>query len=173
MFSAKNLTYASLFIAFGLLLPQIFHLVGGTGPIFLPMHIPVLLAGFFLGGPLGALIGMITPVLSSLTTAMPQPPILYLMMAELTAYGFVSGWLSQNLKQNVLVSLIGAMLAGRFILALTVFILQPLIGLKLSAWVYLTSAVINGLPGIILQLLFIPALVKLLDRASQNRPVNS
>lgn len=170
MYSAKKLTYAALFIAFGLILPQIFHLAGGTGPIFLPMHIPVLLAGFFLGAPLGALVGVITPVLSSLLTAMPQLPILYFMMAELAAYGFAAGWLYHRKKQPVLLSLIGAMAAGRIVLSLVVFILQPLMGLRLSPMVYLTGAVLNGIPGILLQIVLIPVLVKLLFKASL-RPI--
>jgi len=48
MKKTTELIYSGLFVAFGLILPQLFHLFGGTGPIFLPMHIPVLLAGFFL-----------------------------------------------------------------------------------------------------------------------------
>lgn len=53
MSTAKKLTYSSLFLALGLVVPQLFHLLGGAGPVFLPMHLPVLLAGFYLGGPRG------------------------------------------------------------------------------------------------------------------------
>lgn len=166
MLTPKKLTYSALFLAFGLLLPQIFHLVGGGGPIFLPMHIPVLLAGFFLGGPLGALVGAVTPILSSLVTGMPQVPILYFMIAELTAYGFLAGFLFQKLGFNPILSLAGAMIGGRLILALAVYTLQPLMGLKLSPSAYLIGAVINGLPGILLQLLLIPVLVRLIRRGT-------
>lgn len=165
--SAKKMTYSALFLAFGLVLPQIFHLFGGTGPVFLPMHVPVLLGGFFLGGPSGALIGLITPVLSSLITGMPQLPILYFMMAELSAYGFLAGYLNNNRKLNIYVALIGAMVGGRMALALTVTLLQSFLGLKVSPAVYLSAAVLNGIPGIALQILFIPILVKLLNRANQ------
>ncbi len=168
MYSAKKLTYSALFLALGLVLPQAFHFFGGTGPVFLPMHIPVLLAGFFLGGPSGALIGLLTPVLSSLTTGMPQIPILYFMMAELCAYGFLAGYLYENRKLNIYASLLGAMAGGRLILALTVYLLQPLLGLKLSPAVYMSGAILNGIPGIIIQLLFIPVLVKLLNRARRS-----
>ena len=167
MQNTKKLTYGALFLAFGLLIPQIFHLVGGTGPIFLPMHIPVLLAGFFLGGPMGAIIGILTPILSSLVTSMPQPPILYFMIAELAAYGFFAGLLFKNMKLNSIVSLIGAMVAGRLVLAITVFALQPLMGLQLSPKAYLVAAVTNGLPGILLQLILIPVLVRRISRGTQ------
>ncbi|MFZ2257547.1 MAG: ECF transporter S component [Clostridiaceae bacterium] len=167
MYSAKKMTYSALFLAFGLIVPQAFHLFGGSGPVFLPMHIPVLLAGFFLGGPTGAIIGLITPILSSLVTAMPQPPILYFMMAELTAYGFLAGYLFKTRKLNIYVALIGAMIGGRIILAGAVTLLQPLLGFKLSPAVYLSGALLNGIPGMILQLFLIPVLVRLLNRANQ------
>lgn len=170
MKTTKRTTYSALFLAFGLLLPQIFHLLGGTGPVFLPMHIPVLLGGFFLGAPAGALIGLLTPILSSLLTAMPQPPILYFMMAELAAYGFLAGYFYQRRKQNLYIALIGAMAGGRIVLAVVVSLLQPHLGFKLSPAVYLTGALVNGIPGIILQLLFIPLLVRLLNRATQYTP---
>lgn len=78
MEKTKKLTFSALFIAFGLVLPQFFHLFGGTGPIFLPMHIPVLLAGFFLGAPAGAVVGVITPMLAQcLQNTSATYPILY------------------------------------------------------------------------------------------------
>ena len=165
MEKTKKLTFSALFIAFGLVLPQFFHLLGGTGPIFLPMHIPVLLAGFFLGAPAGALVGVITPILSSLLTGMPQIPILYFMIIELAAYGFMAGFTFKQLKLNVYVSLILSMVMGRAVLAAGVFVLQPLLGLKLSPQAYMIGAVTNGIPGMILQLIFIPAIVLILLKA--------
>ena len=67
----RQLTVSGFFIALGLILPMLFHLAGGMGVVFLPMHLPVLLAGFFLGPRFGLLVGIITPLLSSLLTGMP------------------------------------------------------------------------------------------------------
>lgn len=163
--STKQITYSALFLALGVIFPQIFHLFGGTGPVFLPMHIPVLLAGFFLGGPSAALVGFITVLLSALLTAMPKVPILYFMLVEVTVYGYIAGLAYKKLKLNVYVSLISAMIAGRLALALTVFTLQPLLGLKLSPAAYMTGALTQGLPGIIIQLIFIPVIVFSIERA--------
>lgn len=165
MNTARKLTYSALFIAFGLILPQFFHFLGGTGPIFLPMHIPVLLAGFLMGGPSGALVGIVTPILSSMLTGMPQIPILYFMIIELGAYGFIAGFTFKTLKLNVYVSLIVSMLVGRLFLAVGVFALQPLLGLKLSPTLYMTASVMNGLPGMLLQMILIPVIVTLLVKA--------
>ena len=44
---SRKLTTGGLLIAVGILLPQVFHLIGGSslGSILLPMHLPILLGG--------------------------------------------------------------------------------------------------------------------------------
>ena len=49
-FSAKNLAFCALCIALCVVLPMAFHAIANAGPIFLPMHIPVLLCGLACGG---------------------------------------------------------------------------------------------------------------------------
>ena len=62
----KQLTLSAFFLALGLVLPFAFHSFGPqAGTVFLPMHIPVLLCGFVCGPAYGALVGMLTPLLSS------------------------------------------------------------------------------------------------------------
>mgnify|MGYP000878502134 CR=1 FL=1 len=58
---ARKVVLSGLFIAFGVLLPMIFHQFNMGGPAFLPMHIPVLIAGLFLGPTAGLLVGLVTP----------------------------------------------------------------------------------------------------------------
>lgn len=161
----KKLTYSSLLLALGIILPQVFHLLGASGSIFLPMHIPVLLAGFFLGGSSAVLIGILTVLLSAAVTGMPPVPILYFMLAEVAVYGLMAGLTYKKLKLNIYISLIIAMISGRIATGLTVFVLQPLLGLKMSAISYVTGSVVTGLPGIIIQLIFIPVLVLSVERA--------
>lgn len=52
-----------MILAAGVLLPQVFHLLGGAqaGGMFLPMHFPVIIGGFFLGPVYGLLLGVLTP----------------------------------------------------------------------------------------------------------------
>ena len=54
--NVKKLVIAALMIALGVLLPMLFHSLGG-GTVFLPMHIPVLLCGLLCGVPYGAACG--------------------------------------------------------------------------------------------------------------------
>ena len=46
----KKMVYGGLLTAVGLVLPQAFHVFGqGAGMAFLPMHLPVMIAGILLG----------------------------------------------------------------------------------------------------------------------------
>lgn len=163
--NTKQITYSALFLALGVVIPQIFHLFGGTGPIFLPMHIPVLLAGFFLGGSSAAFVGIITVLLSAAMTGMPPVPILYFMLVEVAVYGLAAGLAYKKFKLNVYVSLVLAMVVGRLASGITVFILQQLLGLKVPPIPYIIGSVTTGLPGIVIQLIFIPVIVLSVERA--------
>lgn len=163
--TAALIARSGLFVACGLILPSVFHFFGGTGPVFLPMHIPVLLAGFILGPAVGALVGFVTPLLSSLLTGMPPLfPMLPIMLGELTAYGFVAGYCQRRLRWPVLGSLVTAMLAGRAVYGLIFTVM--LYGLKLTVpkAVSVTTAVLTGLPGIAIQLVLITAAMTVLKR---------
>ena len=59
----KKMIYGGLLTAVGLVLPQAFHVFGqGVGMAFLPMHLPVMIAGILLGPCYGGLIGLIVPL---------------------------------------------------------------------------------------------------------------
>ena len=90
--SVKKIVYGGLLIAIGVILPQLFHIFGqSAGQTFLPMHIPVILAGMLIGPVWGLGVAVIVPILSSLITGMPPVPMLYFMLFELAAYAVVSG----------------------------------------------------------------------------------
>ena len=153
-------------LAAGVLLPQVFHLLGGAqaGGMFLPMHFPVIIGGFFLGPVYGLLLGVLTPVLSFLLTGMPPAAKLAFMVLELATYGGACGLFHR--KMNLHLSLVLAMLAGRAVYALSLFVAGNLLHLNVPAVGAVTAAVVTGLPGITLQLILIPALEPLLRRAS-------
>ncbi|MDK2811559.1 MAG: hypothetical protein PWR27_2268, partial [Petroclostridium sp.] len=121
--SVKEMVLSGLFIAMGLLLPMIFHAFG-MGSTFLPMHIPVLLAGFVVSMPYAIAVGVVTPILSSLLTGMPPMfPVLPYMVFELAAYGAVASLLYRRLKLNVYISLVGSMIVGRIVSGIAVWVL--------------------------------------------------
>jgi len=164
----NNLTQmaaAGLFIAFGIVLPMIFHAIG-LGSTFLPMHIPVLLSGFMLNAPMAAAVGAITPFLSSMFTGMPPAfPIMPYMVFELAAYGFITSFLHRKMHLNVYTSLIGSMICGRIVSGIAVWVLTVLFAAQLPGPVaFITASVTTGLPGIVIQLIFIPAVVLMLEK---------
>lgn len=166
----RKLTRGAFFLALGVVLPQVFHLIGGqaTGQMFLPMHIPVLLAGFLVCPWAGLYVGLLSPFISHLLTGMPPMapvPILVLMSVELPLMGMMAGLLHRRLKLNIFVSLPVAMLAGRLGIAVAFMVLTSMAGLELgSLWAYVTGAVVTGLPGIAMQLVLVPLLVAGLER---------
>lgn len=164
-FSVRKLCAAAMLLALGLLLPQVFHLVGGrpVASVFSPMHLPVLLCGLLLGPFYGGAVGFLTPLLSSITTGMPPAAILPFMLCELTAYGLVAGLLSRRFA--LYPSLIGAQLAGRVVYAAALFAGGTLFGMECAAPASVIASAVTGLPGTALQLALAPVLTRLLARA--------
>jgi uncharacterized membrane protein YesL len=166
MYSVYRLVASAVCIAFGVALPVVFHMAGTMGIVFLPMHLPVLIAGLFLGAEAGFFTGVITPLLSSLMTGMPPlMPMLPPMAAELGAYGWIGGYLYEKRKLPLLVSLAGAMIAGRLAGTAVVWTIALFVQIQLTPAAYLKGAVLTGLPGIIIQLLVVPLLVPRLQAA--------
>ncbi|NMA65761.1 MAG: ECF transporter S component [Clostridiaceae bacterium] len=166
--STKNLILAGLFIALGLLMPFLTAQIPSIGSKLLPMHIPVLLCGFVLGWPYGLIVGLIVPVFRSLLFTMPPMfPTAIVMSFELAAYGFATGLLHKLFpKKNIFIyfSLIISMIFGRIIWGLASFIILSLSGSAFTIEAFLAGAFINALPGIIIQIVLIPALVMSLKR---------
>jgi niacin transporter len=172
----KDYLYGSFFLALGVLVPQLFHMTGVAGPVFLPMHFPVFLAGVLVSPKIGLLVGITSPIFSNILTGMPpvSPPVMQMMVFELAAYGFVSGAVYRQFKKNIYISLISGMIAGRLCLGLAAYIGMKMFGFNINPVLYVKGAVITGVPGIILQLLVIPVLVLLVEKGvSHARSANS
>lgn len=156
----KELVLSGLLLASGIILPMIFHMFGMTGPIALPMHIPVLIGGFLLSPHLALALGIITPVISGLLTGMPVMfPMAVIMAFELGIYGLTASLAVRKLKLSTIPSLIIAMIAGRIAAGLTVAALVQLFSVKMNPFMFVKGAILTGLPGIIIQLVFIPTLI--------------
>ncbi|TZE80959.1 ECF transporter S component [Calorimonas adulescens] len=163
--ATRNIVLSALFIALGIIIPILFHAVG-MGSVFLPMHIPVILAGFFLDPLYSICVGALTPILSSLMTGMPPLiPTLPIMVFELSTYSLLVSIIYKKLKQNVFTSLIVSMLAGRVVAGLVAWVLVTFFSVKmLPPLVYIYTSIVNGIPGIIIQLILIPIIVMLVER---------
>ncbi|MEG1845609.1 MAG: ECF transporter S component [Oscillospiraceae bacterium] len=168
---AKTITTAGIIIALGVLIPQIFHLIGGKslGNMLLPMHLPILIGGFILPTVPAMLCGIIAPIISSLLTGMPPMPRLIFMVFELAAYGFFTSLFFKKLKLNAILSLVLSMLCGRAVYFLSLVIAINILGISItgmtSAWAAVLAAVSTGIIGIIVQIIIIPIIVIALKKA--------
>ena len=117
--TTRSLVLAALFLALAFVLPMITGHVPQVGNMLCPMHFPILLCGFVLGGPWGLAVGFIAPLVRSVLFGMPPMfPIAIAMAFELAAYGLVSGVLWHKVKHTVpmmYASLVTAMVAGRLV----------------------------------------------------------
>ena len=163
----KKLVFTAVCAALCLVLPMAFHSVPNAGTIFLPMHIPVLLCGLICGWPYGGFCGIVGPLLSSLVTGMPPAAMLPSMMVECCAYGFVTGMLMRHVHTrhavaDLYISLVSAMVVGRVVAGFAkAWIFTP--GISPFAWV--TTSLVTGIPGIVIQLILMPMVVLALTKA--------
>ena len=166
----KQLTMASMFLTLGLILPFITMQIPTLGSQLLPMHIPVMICGFVLGPFYGTLIGLMTPILRSIVFGMPPLfPTGICMAFELAAYGFLTGYLYRHMKQttfNIYVILILSMISGRIVWAVINMMIYGLQGTSFTLSMFIAGALTNALPGIIIQLIFIPIIVVALKKGN-------
>lgn len=164
--SPRLLSFTALFLALAVVLPIGFHAMGIGGRVFLPMHIPVLLAGFLAGPLAGFIVGLLAPGLSTLLTGMPPAVITPVMTLELPLYGLTAGLFYYRMHLNIYIALGISMILGRLAFALGLFILGFFIDMPYSAAALFSSgsAFITGLPGIIVQIIIIPVIVAAVKR---------
>ena len=164
----RKMTLAALFLALAYVMPFLTGQIPEIGSMLCPMHIPVLLCGFFCGWHWGLLVGLTAPLMRAVTLGMPPLfPVATAMAFELAAYGAVCGVMHRLLprkKPYTYCSLLLAMVAGRLVWGCAMFVCMGLKGGSFGFSAFLAGAVTNAVPGIVLQLLLVPPVVMLLER---------
>ena len=165
-----RLLYSAMFLALGLLLPFLTAQIKPFGSALCPMHLPVLLCGFICGPYWGMAVGIITPILRSVTFGMPVlMPDAVAMAFELAAYAFIAGMLYKRLDKNMFlfyVELITAMVGGRLVWGLVTFafIFLGMANGTIGISIIWTKTVLQSIPGIVLQLVAIPPIINVLRK---------
>lgn len=164
-----DLTLAAMFLAVGLLLPFLTGQIREIGNMLLPMHIPVIMCGLICGWKYGLGVGFVMPLLRSLIFTRPAMyPDAIAMAFELATYGLVVGLLYSRSRWKCIISLyrsmLIAMIAGRIVWGAAEICLLG-IGENGFTWeMFMAGAFLKAFPGIILQLVFIPAMMLVLNK---------
>ncbi|MGN0707077.1 MAG: ECF transporter S component [Faecalibacterium sp.] len=171
--SMQTLVLAAICLALCLVLPFLTGQIPQIGSALCPMHIPVLLAGFVCGPAYAAAVGFVAPLLRFMLFGMPPIfPTGIAMCFELAAYGAVSGLLYARLPRktsSIYASLLSAMLAGRAVWGVVRVLLSGVAGSPFTWQMFLAGGFLNAIPGILVQILFIPLIVLALQKASLMR----
>ena len=169
MSKTKKITFSAMFLALGIILPFLTMNIPSIGNMLLPMHIPVMLCGFIIGPIQGAIVGFITPLLRSLLVGAPAfYPNAVVMSFELLTYGLISGvfyhiiFSRKDKIINIYITLISSMLIGRIVYGVVNLLIGLITVNKFTFQVFITSAFINAIPGILIQLILIPLIIKLI-----------
>lgn len=165
--STQKLVVAAMFFAIGLVLPFVTGQMPQIGKMLLPLHLPVFLCSLIAGWPYGLAIGFLLPLVRSPLFGMPAFfPTAVEMAFELAAYGFFAGFIYKKLldaKVNKTVSLfaalISSMVLGRIVFLVVRIVIFKLSGSAFDFNVFLADAVLNAIPGIIMQIVLIPTIM--------------
>ena len=167
--SVLRMTISALCLAIAYVLPFLTGQIPEIGSMLCPMHFPVLLCGFVCGPVWGLVVGAVAPLLRSVLTGgfPPMFPTAVCMAFELAAYGAISGLMHKILprkKPFIYCSLLTAMVAGRLVWGMMMFVFVGLSGGgSFTFAAFLAGAITNAIPGIIMQIVLVPILVMILD----------
>ena len=170
----RKMILAALFLALAYVLPFLTGQIPEIGSMLCPMHLPVLICGFICGPVWGAVVGLVAPVFRSLMTGGFPPlfPTAVCMAFELAAYGAVAGIMHKLLpdkKPFIYCSLLTAMIAGRLVWGAAMFVFVGASG-GFTFAAFIAGAITDAIPGIIIQILLVPATVMLIGNQKNLKP---
>lgn len=167
--TVRDLTLSAMFLAIGMVLPLLTGQIQQIGNMLLPMHIPVFLCALICGWKYGLPMAFILPLFRSVVFGMPPVyPTALAMAFELATYAFVAGILYEKSRWQCIRTLYRCMLiamaAGRIVWGIVQVILLGAGGKAFTFQAFVGGALLNAIPGIILQLILIPAVMAALNR---------
>ncbi len=163
----KKMVLSAFFMALGLVMPFITGQIPEIGSMMLPMHIPVLICGFVCGWKYGGIVGFVVPLMRSVIWGMPPILTAICMAFELAAYGIITGFLYKKFPKTkfmIYMDLLVAMIIGRLVWGAISIFVYGMQGAAFSWQMFMGGALLNAIPGIILQIVLVPVLVMALQR---------
>ena len=165
----RRLTAAALCLALCMVLPFLTGQIPQIGNALCPMHIPVLLGGFVCGPWWAAAVGIVAPLLRQALFGMPPILTALAMSVELAAYGLISGLVygkSAKKVKDIYIALVTAMVLGRVLWGIAAALILGAAGEAFTWAAFASGAVLNAVPGILVQIVLIPVIVVALRKAN-------
>lgn len=169
---SQNMIISALMLAFCYILPNFTGNIPYVGSMLLPMHLPVFLCGFLAGPFWAATVGFVAPVSRSILMTMPPMSVAIPMGFEMAVYGAASGLFFQflakknvNLMARIYISLVSAMVLGRVVYGTIKAVMTMGTAEPYTLSAFIAGTVTSGIPGIMLQLVLVPAVVLAVQKA--------
>lgn len=151
-------------VTFGLmwLFPLVVHLIPVSGPVplgaqLLPIFYALLLADWLFNPIVGIASGLLMPFINNAFIGMPTLEVAVMMSIELSVFSIILLAFKKSWSRLPVLAPL-AVIAGKTVSALLLFIF-PLI--QISPWAYLTSSLINAIPGLLILTALNLALIRL------------
>lgn len=150
----RSAIFTAIFVALAVAAPFLAHQFNLAGPKYLPLHFFVLVAALLLGWRAGLVVGIFAPLISYSLSGSPVLLLLPQVVLEVCAYALFAGLFYKKFSMNIYLSLTLALIFGRVLVLAFVF----MTGHNLVNEIKFMSL---GWMGILLQILFVPLIVKL------------
>ena len=142
----RTYLWAALFVAAGVALPQVFHLIPQGGIVFAPLSLIILVGAYKFGWKTGLLAAVATPLVNHLLFGLPAWGVLQVMMVKLVVLALVAGLTAHHFGRATLSLLIGVVIASEALGALAELLLTGGIAATLQDFTM-------GWPGLLLQVI--------------------
>lgn len=159
----RPMVISAAMAAMGLVLPIAFHAVG-LGNKFLPMLLPLLLNGFLVPLPWAVTTGVLVPLISSVATGMPPlyPPVAFAMALEGAVMSGSAAAVYRGRQPRLWYALVIAVILGRTTSLVSTWTIATF--LHLPRQLTTAAVLLQGLPGVLLQLAVVPLVVRRTSR---------
>jgi hypothetical protein len=141
----KSYSFAALFVAGNILLPQLCHLVPLGGQILLPIYFFTLIAAYKYGFITGLLTAVASPIVNHLLFGMPATEMLPIILIKSALLASAAAYIAQRTKQVKLQNILLVILFYQGIGLIAEFLLT-------SSFNAAMQDIRLGFPGILLQL---------------------
>jgi len=168
-FDTKTLTGCALMVALQVILARFAVLTPNVTTRLSIEAVPVFIAGMLYGPMCGASVGVLAPTLSFLIFGMPPAAKYPFMLIELILYGLAAGVFERALRRfetaNLILTTFLSQLVGRLVYAGCLWLGgRFLVGAAFPAAATVAASLTTALPGIVVQLVLVPAAYTALRR---------